>query len=240
MAKPGFIGLTYRDGSGRTRQTKFNWSKPHVKRLIGDAAAIALQKAGMECRRSTQRMMVGGSTKTGRVSRKVPVWRQYGMKDGYPLVAAIRKVARPDKVSSWAPMAWLRNDIQSDFDAKTQSVVIGPHKSPWLNQLHEFGGTVNVYLVHQKYPVTEFAGKKIPRKMQADGKPYRDSKGKARRRIGAYAGWLSNYPIPGATRIGSRKVNGRGYMEIGLQAMIHKIPAQFQNTIRTSGGSVGK
>lgn len=240
MAKPGFIGLTWKDASGKRRQTKFSWNKPAVKKLIGEAAAIALQKAGMECRRSTQRMMVGGSTKTGRVSRKVPVWRQYGTKDGYPLVAAIRKVARPDKVSSWAPMAWLRNDIQSEFDATRESVVIGPHKAPWLNQLHEFGGSVNVYLVHSEYPLTEFAGKKIPRKMQADGKPYRDRKGKMRRRTGAYAGWLSNTPIPGATRIGTRIVRGRGYMEIGLQSMIHKIPAQFQDTIKRSGGSVGR
>jgi hypothetical protein len=29
-------------------------------------------------------------------------------------------------------------------------------------------------------------------------------------------------------------------MEIGLQAMIHRIPKQFQDTIRSSGGSVGR
>ncbi len=208
-------------------KTKFNWDKPGLKRLVGEAAAKALQNAGMDCRRSVQRQMVGSSTPSGRRPRKNPVFRQYGTKDGIPLVGAIYRVAREDKVSSWAPMAFLRNDIQTDYDNTTKSVVIGPSKEPWINQLHEFGGTVHVYVNHGQYPSKTFRRRKLPRSLQGKN--------------GAYVGMLSNVPYgTNSTYIGTRSVNGRGYMEIGLQAMIHRIPRQFQDTIRSSGGSLGR
>lgn len=228
----GFMGLTWVDSKGNRRKTKFNWHTD-AKRVIGAASAVALQKAGMQVRRSTQRMMVGGSTKTGRSLRAKPVWWHVGEKDGYPVVAYVRKVPRPDKVSSWAPLAFLRNDVQSDYDARTQSVVIGPSKFPWLNQLHEFGGQVNVYLQHTKYPVKEYGGHALPRKFQrvtentVGGKGGRKRKAKSLR--GAYVGIFDNRR--GNFRVGTRTVRGRAYMEIGLQASLYKIPEQFRNTI---------
>lgn len=231
MAKVGFIGLTWTDSKGRTQATKFNWHKD-AKRLIGAAAAIALQRAGMEVRRNTQRQMVGGSTKAGRSLRANPVWWKVGEKDGYPVVAYVRKVPRPDKVSSWAPMAFLRNDVQSDYDAKTESVVIGPSKFPWLNQLHEFGGRVDIWLQHTKYPVKEYGGHRVPRKFQRQYK-YRANVGGKRKTVtslrGAYVGLFDNNY--GDFHVGGRSVKGRRYMEIGLQASLHKIPSQFRNTI---------
>lgn len=231
MAKVGFIGLTWTDSKGRKQATKFNWNKD-AKRLIGAAAAIALQKAGMEVRRNTQRQMVGGSTKTGRSLRSNPVWWKVGEKDGYPVVAYVRKVPRPDKVSSWAPRAFLRNDVQSDYDTRSESVVIGPSKFPWLNQLHEFGGPVSVYLQHTRYPVKEYGGHQVPRKFQRQYK-YRANVNGKRRTVtslrGAYVGIFDN--DHGDFVVGVRNVRGRGYMAIGLQASLHKIPSQFRNTI---------
>lgn len=223
MAKVGFIGLTYTDAKGNKRATKFNWSKD-AKRILGPAIAIALQKAGLEVRRNTQRGMVGGSTRSGRSVRANPVWWQVGEKNGYPVVAYVRKVPRPDKVSSWAPQAFLRNDIVSDYDRKTESVVIGPSKVPWLNQLHEIGGQVDVWVQHTRYPVKEYAGHQVPRKFQRKS-------GSTMR--GAYIGIFDN--TRGDFHVGIRTVRPRRYMQTGLQASLNKIPQQFHRTIRGVG-----
>lgn len=241
MAVVGFIGLKWTDSRGRVQSTKFNWHT-EAKRILGPAVAIALQKAGMEVRRTTQRQMVGGSTRTGRQLRANPVWWRVGEKNGYPVVAYVRKVPRPDKVSSWAPLAFLRNDVQSDYDARSESVVIGPSKFPWLNQLHEKGGNVSIYLQHTKYPVREYGGHAVPGKYQMQTK-HRVIGSDGRKKMqksyrGAYVGVFDNER--GNFRVGIRKVRDRRYMEIGLLAAMGKIPPQFRNTITIGNGTIRK
>lgn len=55
-------------------------------------------------------------------------------------------------VKSWAPGRFIYNDIAYFLDSSTGTVVVGPYKQPWLNQLHEFGGQVSqtAWLVGQK------------------------------------------------------------------------------------------
>lgn len=232
MALVGVIGLHWFDSKGRKQGTKFNWHTD-AKRILGPAVAIALQKAGMEVRRHTQRQMVGGSTKTGRRWRAKPQWWKVGEKDGYPVVAYVRKVPHDSKVSSWSPLAFLRNDVQSDYDRRSESVVIGPSKFPWLNQLHEFGGNASFYLQHTKYPVKEYGGFQVPKKFQRETTYSVAGKGKRRKTAksyrGAYVGVFDN--DRGNFRIGTRTLRPRRYMEIGLQASMSKIPPQFRNTI---------
>lgn len=213
----GFVGE-------RGGKTKFQWNKAELTRLIGRESAIALQKAGLEVRKSTQRGIVGGSTRTGRKPLAKPRWWKVGQKGSYPVVAFVRKVPRDDKVSSWSPQAFLRNDIEADFGPRSRSIVIGPSKVPWLNQLHEFGGTVNVYVQHGRYPVTQFAGHKVPQSMMSGGK----GRGRAKA-SGAYVGVFDN--TRGDFFVGTRQVKARRYMEIGLLAAMPKIPKQFQNRI---------
>jgi len=224
-------------------KTKFNWDKPGLKKLVGEAAAKALQNAGMDCRRSVQRMMVGGSTPAGRTGRKNPVFWKVGEKDGFNMVAIVYRVPRPDRVSSWAPMAFLRNDIQTDWDNATKSVVIGPSSKPWLNQLHELGGSVDLYFRPiRDYPIGGQIGPnaKLPRKFERSVR-VRGPNGRMRsERRGAYVGYLSNDPVAGSTYLGTRTVDGRFYMAIGLEAMKKRIPEQFRDTISYSGGSVGR
>ena len=45
-------------------------------------------------------------------------------------------------IKSWAPRRFVYHDIISSLDIFSGAVVIGPYKSPWLNQLHQFGGAV--------------------------------------------------------------------------------------------------
>jgi hypothetical protein len=227
----GFVGLTFKDSIGITRRTKFRWHTAELQQRIGAGSAVALQKVGLDVRRNTQRGMVGGSTRTGRKPSSAPKWWKVGEKDGYPVVAYVTHVPRPDKVSSWAPTAFLRNDVQADYDPSTKSVVIGPSKVPWLNQLHEFGGSVRVYVRHGKFPVQTFAGKKVPRKLQATRSVLRS---RSRRGIkdvarGAYVGVFSN--TSGNFNVGTRGVRGRGYMETGLQQSMSKIPEKFKGLI---------
>jgi hypothetical protein len=214
----GFVGE-------RGGKTKFNWNKAELTRLIGKASAAALQKAGLEVRKQSQRQMVGGGTRSGRKPLAKPRWWKVGEKDGYPVVAFVKKVPRPDKVSSWAPQAFLRNDVQADFDPRSRSIVIGPSKVPWLNQLHEFGGQVNVYVRHTRTPVTSFANQQVPQKFQKSA-----TSGKRRRYgRGAYVGVFDN--TRGDFFVGSRSVRARRFMEVGLLAAMPKIPPQFRDRI---------
>lgn len=224
----GFVGT-------RGGKTKFRWNKGQLERLIGNGAAVALQKAGLDVRKSVQRQMVGGSTPTGRAPLKRPKLWRVGERDGFDMVAIVRKVPRPDKVSSWAPDAFLRNDIQADYDPQTKSVVIGPSKEPWLNQLHEFGGKVPLYFqMIRPYPIGGFiaADIKLPNKFEK-AKQGRDARGRFKRKqVGAYVGYLANEPGSMSVYLGTRSVRGRAYMETGLQAAMKKIPERFRNTIR--------
>ena len=210
-----FVGVNRKGG------TKFNWNKAGLRRLIGEAAAQALQKAGLLVRRNTQRSMAGGGEGGGRVVPAKPKFRMYGSKDGYPVVGAFHAVPREGKVSTWAPKAWLRNDIQSDWDNGTRSVVVGPSRAPWLNQLHEFGGTKRYWVATTKWPRDELYGHKVPQKMRSGGRKGR-----------AYVGYIVDRPTANSISIGSRTLRGRGYMKAGLEKSMAKIPEQFRNTIR--------
>lgn len=221
----GFVGLTFRDASGITRRTKFRWHTEELRQRIGAGSAVALQKVGLNVRRNSQRSIVGGGSRRGR-RPSAPKWWRVGEKDGYPVVAYVTQVPRPDKVSSWAPQAFLRNDIQSDYDPSTKSVVIGPSKVPWLNQLHEFGGSVKVFVRVGPFPMQTFLGKKIPQKLQ---------KVRSGGRLGgAYVGFFSN--SRGSYRVGTRSVRGRDFMGTGLQRSMADIPKAFKGLI--SSGTV--
>lgn len=204
-------------------KTKFSWQGETIKKLVGEAAAKALQNAGMDVRKTTQRMM------SNRKPLSVPRFWKVGERDGVPMVAAVRQVPKPDKVTSWKTPSFskgfLRQDVESDFDNRSQSVVIGPSKAPWLNQLHEFGGAVPLYFLGSNKPRRDYQGRRIPRNLLG--------------KSGAYVGILTNSAAPGAISLGTRTVRGRAYMEIGLQASIHRIPPQFQDKLRRSGGSIG-
>lgn len=228
-----FVGLKWKDSFGVTQRTKFRWHTQELKDRIGTSSAIALQKAGLEVRRYTQRTMVGGSTPAGRSPLSKPRWWRVGEKNGYPVIAYVKKIPRPERVSSWAPRAFLRNDVQSDYDPSTKSVVIGPSKFPWLNQLHEVGGSVRVYVRHGEFPVKKFGGHDVPRKHQKLVTYSVSGKGGKRKSVqrydGAYVGIFSNQS--GRFGVGRRTVKDRRYMEIGLIRSMKKIPEQFRDMI---------
>ena len=55
--------------------------------------------------------------------------------------------ASPAGTPPYTHTGFLRDDILYSYDAVHQSTVIGPWRKPWLNQLHEYGGTIPMIVV---------------------------------------------------------------------------------------------
>jgi hypothetical protein len=203
--------------------TTFQWAE--LKGRVGAARAVALKRAGMEVRRATQRSM------SVRKELTFPRFFEGGTRDGQRLIIKRYMVPKPDRVTSWKTERWpkgfLRSDIISDYDAATQSVVIGPKMIPRLNRLHEVGGTVSLWFTPGVTP------RRAPARMR-----------------GAVFGTLTNFnrgrkvlnkdtaryekqteDLGGAFFWGRRRVKPRRYMRQGLDKARDKIPSAFQDFI---------
>lgn len=185
-------------------RTKLNTAR--VKRKLLDANERALKIVGSDVQEKTRRQM------SNRTPLSRPKQWVIGNKDGAPLVALVRRIPKPDRVTSWrtkrSPRGYLLSDIQWDFSNRSQSVAIGPEKIPQLNKLHEFGGSITVHF-------------------NPGGKPKR-----SRKFAGAVFGTLSNKKTERTIYSFSRRVKGRGYMAKGLAKSLRSIPAKFRDTIK--------
>jgi hypothetical protein len=120
-----------------------------VRRTLNDAMFRALNKAGHDVRDATRRAI------GQRAPKKTKVWRRKS-RQGRPVEfmgglyeditpygsGKPRGAGQPAK--SWAPKRFLYRDVRDYYDFSSRSVVIGPEKAAWLNQLHEFGGTLTL------------------------------------------------------------------------------------------------
>jgi hypothetical protein len=185
-------------------RTKLNVAR--VKQKVLNANERALKIAGADVQEKTRRQM------SNRTPLSRPKQWVVGNKDGAPLVALVRKIPKPDRVTSWrtrrSPRGFLLNDIKWDYSNRRVSVAIGPEKIPQLNKLHEFGGSITVHF-------------------NPGGKPKRSRKFK-----GAVFGTLSNKKTDRTIYSFSRRVKGRGYMAKGLAKSLRSIPAKFRDTIK--------
>jgi len=190
--------------------TKFKWEEKRLRQKVGEARAKALKNVGLLVKGKTQREM------SNRAPRKRPVNVKIGTRFGFDLIAQIERVPKSDRVTSWKtarhPKGFLRQDVQSDYDFKSGSVVVGPAKRPAINQLLEFGGPSKRYFV----PIAKRSrGKKV-------------------------YGYLANVPprIKGTRDRQSglysfnTTIKPRGFMAKGLKVSLAKIPAQFKDQIK--------
>ena len=55
-------------------------------------------------------------------------------------------------IKSWSPKRFVYRDILSTYDGMRGTVVIGPYRAPWLNKLHQNGGTETqaAYIIGQE------------------------------------------------------------------------------------------
>ena len=185
--------------------SKFKWD--HVRDKVQEARRRSLKIAGMEIRRSAQRSMANPKPKQ-------PKLIDLGVVNGERLIAKRTQTPKPDRVSSWKtsrfPKGFLRSDIQYDYDAASDTVVVGPAKLPKLNKLHEVGGSVQLWFVRTSPPA------KVPRKFSG----------------GAVFGIQSNRPSgEDSIRLGTRRVKSRKFMAQGLDKARGKIPDAFRDSL---------
>lgn len=202
--------------------SKFKWDDKRLIRKVGEARVKALRRAGLVVRDRTKRQM------SRRSPRKVPVRMTVGSRFDLKLVALVDRVPKSDRITSWKtprnPEGMLYRDIQSDYDTRSQSVVIGPSRFPGLNALQEKGGTARRWFkpIPKKAPRDSVFGvltNTIPREKSR----WVTINGRNRRRRGREITASYSFQI---------RIKPRSYMAKGLAKARPRIPEQFRNTIQ--------
>jgi hypothetical protein len=206
------------DGAGGWKlelSTKFKWDEKKFRRLEGKARMKALSRAGLRVKQSCQKQISARKP----LSKNPKQW-QIATRHGFDLIALVDRPSKPDQLTSWRtprnPSGMLRKDIENDYDGRSQSVVVGPSKFPWLNQLHEFGGTSK-----PRYFLP------IPRRTRGNRvfgvlTNTRPTVGRGGRRRVEQAGVYSFTP----------RIKARPFMSKGLAAARRKIPEEFRDQLR--------
>lgn len=205
-------------------KTKFKWNKADVVAKVDKARLRGLRLAGAECRKQITRSMSNRKERAKPqfwpLSGSYGLTREVKLKNGQKFtvssnaVAAVYRVPKPDKVTSWkggmSPKGYLRQSIEYDYDRGSDSVVVGPAtKKAWLNELHEFGGSDHFYVVPINPPV-------------GTPKKYRNS---------TIVTFTTDTKM-GAVSYGQRQIKARPFVGPGMQKAIPKVPAMFRNQIK--------
>lgn len=117
------------------------------KAMFDDANQIALTRAGVRIRDGAKKGIGNASpNKPKKISRnaQLSALEEFdgGLYKDLSRNSGGGKPRPPGKpVKSWAPRRWIYNDIKYYWDSAAKAVVIGPYRTPWLNRLHEFGGS---------------------------------------------------------------------------------------------------
>ena len=206
------------DGAGGFRlkvDTKFKWDTAKIKRKVGEARVKSLKNVGLMLKGRARRQV------SNRSPRKRPVQMRIGSRMGFELVALVDRVPKSDVVTSWKsprfPKGQLRQALQSDYDFKRQTVVVGPESPPStakINKLLEFGGPSTRYFV---------------------GIPRRSRKNRiygylANRPPRTYRGRDAGYEA-GVYSLGIR-IRPRRFMEKAIKSAMSRIPLEFKDQIR--------
>lgn len=207
-------------------KTKFFLDRPGIIRKVGKGRAKALRKAGAMVYRSVQKQFKSGTpSKKGSVKTVGVIpgrWRSL------PLYERRTRVAKSNAITSWrgrrSPDGFMRSAIAFAYDTSSDSVVIGPMRAAWLNQLHEFGGSQSQRLY------LRFRGRAVPRQA-AFGLKRTGNKSQF-----VYVGTFmhprpttANFKATARTR--RVRVRPDRYQQKGLAKVRSRIPEQFRNQI---------
>lgn len=157
--RPGEIGGNRREKSadllselGFRAKVKGNFfDRPKVRRMMDDMMHRCLSLSGRDVRQAAQKgigNVAPKQTKSGMRAVKAGAiieFRQGLYKDLTMLSSGKpRPPGKPAK--SWAPRRWLYNSViyQMERGPFGPTAVIGTYRTPWLAQLHEFGGTLSL------------------------------------------------------------------------------------------------
>lgn len=223
--------------------TKFKWEKSELLARYDQATRDALKFAGMDTRRSIQRQMAHRTPATKPkfyvVKEGKPERRINGIRDARGrfqkrkmgggetrLVAATYRMPKPDKVTTWKtsahPKGFLDRSIESDWDDRTKSVVVGAAKAQWLADLHDLGGEKTYSFM----PISRETQRK-----------FRDMRNGADPESTVY-GFMYEGERKGALLTFTRQIRGKNFMEIGYFAVRGKILKKFQDAMHKTGSTV--
>lgn len=223
--------------------TKFHWDTSELLRRYDQATRDALKWAGMDTRRSIQRQMSHRQIPTkpkfyivrpGQPDRRINsirdergrfIKRKMGGGKAQ-FVAPVFRVPLPEKVTTWRtsanPKGFLDRSIESDYDDRTKSVVVGAAKAQWLADLHEFGGEQTYSFV----PMLK-EGQKKYREMR-EGKDPKNT----------VYGFIYFGDRKGALMTFKRDLRGRHFTDYGYHAALPKVMKKFKEAMHKTGSSV--
>ncbi len=202
--------------------TRWFLDRKHVIKRIGEGRAKALRKAGAMVYRSCQSEFAAGKQSTIGQNRQVGTFR------GLPLIERRKRQQKRGRITSWrsarSPKGYMKSMMAFAYDPTRGSVVIGPRSKPWLNVLHEKGGSQTQRLF------LRFRGRPIPTQ-RAFGLRRTGSRFNL-----AYVGTFmyprpktSNFRATSITR--TVRVRASKYQTKGLKKVVNKIAAKFRGQI---------
>jgi hypothetical protein len=219
---PSFFPAPFRFRVG----TKFKWDLPKVKKMLGDANARSLKKAGrivFTAARSPKVM----SSRAPRA--KTDIRYKVGERQGYQLYAVIDKVPKSDIVTSWKtnrfPDGFLRKSIEYDYSTTSKTVVVGPGSTRGYKvaSLQAYGGTAKYWFMPFARKGQSKYGRKVYGRL-TNSQPM--------------AGGRNGVPEMGVFSF-TRPLRGKQYMERATKIALAagKIPEQWRNALRHGGGN---
>lgn len=140
------------------------FDRPQIRRAMDKANRRALSKAGLDIR-SAQRGAIGGRAPkpTGKQTHETTIMHGGVYRD----VSNYGKPRAPGRpIKSYSPKRWVYRALVFAYDPSRRSVVVGPNRTPWLNRLHEFGGTIR-----QTGFVTNEMGARLAFRRHKEGRP---------------------------------------------------------------------
>jgi len=171
-------------------QAKLRWqikvkgqffSNPKIKKMMDDMTRRSLSLAGRDVQQAAKKGIGNGPPKITKVSRKATkagavVEFAGGLYEDITTIGSGKPRAPGKPAKSWAPKRFLYNDIFWYMSRGTfgPTAVIGPAKAPWLNRLHEFGGTVTL----TAYRIGIGAAHNAWLRKRGNGRQGRDRKGR--------------------------------------------------------------
>lgn len=154
--RPGQIGGNRREQSAdllsrlqfraQVRGNFFDRAK--VRRMMDDMTNRCLSLAGRDVQQAAKKGIGNGRPKitkgAARANASKIVEFQGGLYEDFTTAVSGKPRAPGKPIKSWAPKRFVYNHIRYYMSRGLfgPTAVIGPDTAPWLNQLHEFGGTV--------------------------------------------------------------------------------------------------
>lgn len=158
------------------------FSSPKIKRMMDDMTYRSLYNAGYAVKQAAKKG-IGNSppkqTKAGMRAIKAGQIVEYdgGLYKDLTMLGSARPRVPGKPIKSHNPKRFVYYDIK-DWLVRGGpvgwTVVIGPYKAPWLNQLHEFGGTLTL----TAYRIGANAARNAYLRKRGYGRQGRDERGR--------------------------------------------------------------